>query len=141
MPERYPYKKLNRYPHMKPGDVAIWERFIDKYPEAYSNCSYDYWVGSPPPFNPIVNDETGGSDDGLYRKKIDVVGYKGDEVDIIEIKPGAELKALDQVKRYVTLFVRDERPTKSPQPVLITDRLRIDMAEFATKEGVKLIIV
>ena len=125
---------------MKPADVAIWERFIEKNPEAYDYCYYDFWVGSPPPFNPIVNEETEGSVDGLYRRKIDVVAHKGKEIDIIELKPKAGLSAIGQVKGYATLYTRDEKPAVRVQPVIITDQLSADILHVAATEGVKILI-
>lgn len=141
MIDTYKYEKLNWYPHMKPNDVAIWNRFIEKYPDAYVHCQYDFWVGSPPPFSPIVTEDNQGSADGLYRKKIDVVAYRDDDIHIIELKPKAGLAAIGQVKGYVYLFERDEKPKKKPQPVIITDEASIDVREIAAKEGVLLIEV
>lgn len=126
---------------MKPGDVAIWERYIEKYPDAYDKVQYDFWVGSPPPFNPIVNEATEGSADGLYRRKIDVVGYKNDTIDIIEVKPRAGASAIGQVKGYKRLFVRDEKPKKEPQAIILTDILDVDMLDLTRGEGVLLFIV
>lgn len=141
MVESFKYEKRSAYPHMKPADVALWERFIEKYPDAYDTCEYDFWVGSPPPFNPIVNEETMGSADGLYRLKIDVVGHKGSGIDIIEVKPRADAKAIGQIKEYVRLYFRDEKPATRPQAVIITDTIRQDFLEAAAAEKVALFLV
>lgn len=141
MIERYRYEKRSWYPHMKPADVALWDRFIEKYPDAYDTCEYDFWVGSPPPFNPIVNEETMGSVDGLYRLKIDVVGRKDGSIDIIELKPRADAKALGQVREYVRLYKRDEKPNKPVRAVLVTDFVRSDFLEAAGAENVVLYLV
>lgn len=138
MTVRYKYGMRSWYPHMAPADREIWERFIDKYPDAYECVQYDFWVGSPPPFNPIVNEETEGSADGLYRRKIDVVGHKAGRIDIIELKPNAGLSAIGQVKGYVRLYIRDEIPKVRPEPVIITDRVAQDVLEVATAEGVRI---
>ena len=126
---------------MKPGDILIWERFIDRNPDAYDTCEYDFWVGSPPPFNPIVNEPTEGSADGLYRLKIDVVGHKDGRVDIIELKQNATAASVGQVKEYTDLYTRDEKPAKRPQAVIITNRTRQDLLDFAIKEEVRIFVV
>lgn len=141
MVETWPYRKLSKYPHMKPADVLIWERFIEKYPDAYDTVQYDFWVGSPPPFNPIVNNETEGSADGLYRRKIDVVGHKDGNITIIEIKPKAGLSAIGQVKGYTKLYVRDEVPNETTRSIIITDQVSTDVQEVARDEGVLIIVV
>ena len=137
----YPYGKLSKYPHMKPADVLLWERFIEKYPNAYDTCEYDVWIGTPPPFDTTVNLETGGDVEGLYRLKIDVVAHTGGRIDVIELKPRARLSSLGQVKGYARLYARDLKPTGELRPVIITDTLFPDMPELCKIEGIELIIV
>ena len=45
MQGRFKYGKLSKYPHMKPEDVAIWERFLLDYPEYFDTVDYDVSVG------------------------------------------------------------------------------------------------
>ena len=141
MTETFPYGKRSSYPHMKPGDVAIWERFIDKFPEAYDTVEYDFPLGSPPAFDTVVNQETQGDALLLYKLKIDVVGHKGDTTDIIEVKPLAGGSALGQVMKYQDLFIRDFKPSRDPDAVVITDAVTDDTLHSAEKRGVKIIVV
>lgn len=141
MADEFKYEKRYYYPHMKPNDVAIWERFIDLNPTRFDTCQYDVQVGSPPPFNPIVNEATQGSADALYRLKIDVVAKKDGQIYIIELKEKAGASAVGQVKHYLDLYVRDEKPSNTPKAIIITNSVRQDLVEFAQKEGVELIVV
>ena len=141
MRDIFKYEKGYWYPHMKPNDVAIWERFIDKYPDAYNSCQYDYHVGDAPPFNTLMNDDEDLNQDALYRLKIDVVGHIGGRVDIIEVKPKAGPSTIGQVKGYKTLFIRDEHAKGEVNAVIITDQLMTNMDYMAKTEGVKLIVV
>lgn len=141
MPEIFNYEKRYKYPHMMPGDVEIWERFIEANPTAYDKVSYDVKVGSVPSFDTTVNHETGGNADNLYRRKIDVLGYKGEHIDVIELKPRAGTSAVGQVKGYGKLY---EREYSAPSPVglvIITNELLPDMTFLSESEGVRLIIV
>lgn len=140
MPQAYPFELLPKYPHMKPADVAIWERFVSGNPSAYDKVYYDVAVGSTPEFDTTVNDTTGGTADMLYKKKIDVVGIKDGRVDIIELKPAAGASALGQVRSYVVLYKRDIAETPEPRPVLITDVLKPDMEILAEEMGVTVIV-
>src|SRR3990167_9230581 len=101
MPVSYVYEKRPWYPNMRPEDVAIWERFIDKFPDEYQKVSYDVLVGSPPPFDTNVNADGSGDDVRLYKKKIDVVGFRQGVTDIIEFNPAAGMSALGQIIGYV----------------------------------------
>lgn len=141
MLETFEFKKGYWYPHMKPRDIAIWERFIDKYPQAYESCMYDFGVGDIPDFIANASSVEGQKMAELYKLKIDVLGYRGDTIDIIEVKPGAGASTIGQVLGYVTLYTRDEKPTKTLQPVIVTDELRPNMQFLAETNGVKLFIV
>lgn len=139
--EKYPFKLLPNYPHMKPADIAIWERFIIAHPDAYDSVQYDLGIGLLPPFNTVVVPETGGSDQELYLRKIDVVGFKGGVIDIIEVKPNAGPSAVGQVEHNTFLYKNFVDKTSAPNPVLITNDFRTDVLLFATSKGVKMIQV
>lgn len=141
MPETFPFEKRHWYPHMMPYDVAIWERFIEKYPDAYDFVSYDVKVGSAPEFDTVANPETGGDAINLYKRKIDVIGHKGERIDIIELKPKAGSSALGQVVGYSVLYEKDYSPPTKPNLVVITDQMGRDMDTLASAMGIKVIVV
>jgi hypothetical protein len=137
----FKYEKRYNYPHMKPRDIEIWERFIAKYPDAYDTCQYDFSVGDVPPFMEQRSSREGQAMKELYKSKIDVLGYKGATIDLIEVKPDAGASSIGQLLGYVSLYKRDMNPSNPVRPVIITDTLRTNM-DFLTKEqGVTLIIV
>jgi len=141
MDERFKYGKRYWYPHMKPADIAIWERFCDKYPDFFDECQYDLAVGTGAAFDTNVSEETGGDAATLYRRKIDVVGWKDGQCSIVEVKPRGGPSALGQVTGYVHLYEQDFKPAASPKVILLTDELLPDMTMLAAKFGVRLIIV
>lgn len=136
----YQYTKLGKYPHMKPNDVEIWERFIDANPDAYDSVQYDVAVGSAPDFDVTVGDSPNATALQLYKRKIDVVGFKGTRVDIIEIKPNAGSSALGQVLGYVVLYKRDVSAFPEPRACLLTDRIGVDVRLLAETMGVTLLL-
>lgn len=135
------YETRWKYAHMKPADIEIWERFIKQNPKAYQVVQYDFNVGDPPPFNPLMPDGEDLNQDALYRLKIDVVGYNGNDVDIIEIKPNAGPSTIGQVKGYRELYIRDELPVGMIGMTIITDRIRPNMEYLCRNEGIKLVLV
>lgn len=141
MRDMFKYELRAKYPHMKPRDIGIWERFVVKYPNAYQAVQYDFHVGDPPSFNPLYDDGTDKNQDALYRLKIDVVGFAGNDIDIIELKPSAGPSTIGQVKGYKTLYERDEAPKEPVNVVILTDVENPNMAYLCKSEGVKLIIV
>lgn len=137
----FPYKKLTSYPHMMPEDVAIWERFIEKFPDAYDKVQYDLNVGKIPSFITDEPEEAQRKQAILYQRKIDVVGFKGTDIDVVELKPRAGTSSLGQVKGYVQLYIRDVNQASRPKPVVITDVFGLDMEALAFGAGVTLIVV
>ncbi len=129
------------YDHMGPTDQTIWQRFIEKFPDAYEWCQYDVKVGEVPAFSTVVNDHSGGDVSALYRKKIDVVATKGDRLDIIEVKPRASAAAVGQVKNYRRLYIKEFDPPTMPGMVIVTDQANGDLLDFAKEEGVTLLVV
>lgn len=141
MDDVFKYEKRYWYPHLKPLDTAIWERFLEKYPEAYTHVMYDLAVGEGAPIAPGEEENLAHMQKTLTQRKIDVVGFAPGKLDIIELKPAAGPSALGQVNSYVALYKRDRDPTSDPQAVIITDRLLPDMQMLANEAGVKLIVV
>ena len=105
--EKFKYEKRYWYPHMGPEDAAIWERFIERYPDAYDYCWYDLEVGTLSEVGQKAAAELGGNTQKLYRKKIDVVAAKDDQFWVIELKPKAGASAVGQVKMYRALLKKE----------------------------------
>ena len=104
---RFRFQKLAKYPHMKPADIEIWERFIALNPDFFDRVDYDFHVGEGADFLPSDENTAEGRENRLYRKKIDVVGYKKEEVWIIEVKPEADMLALGQVLSYKKIYAKE----------------------------------
>lgn len=137
----YPYLKLHWYPHLSPIEAEIWDRFIGEFPTVYDSCDYDVKLGSIPDFVLEHPDAEMRAQAPLYQYKIDVIGYKDDQSDIIELKHAATMRALGQVKGYRDLHMRDFPAPVIPKCVVITDVLMPDMAHLAFAAGVQLVVV
>lgn len=141
LPELRPFQIEYWYAHMKPADRKIWEKFIAEFPDAYDECRYDVHVGSIPKFvdpNPLSGSD---GEERLYKRKIDVIAYKENEIDAIELKPRAGSSAIGQVLMYRDLFIKEYKPGRFVRPVIITDVSDTDVLAFAEKAGVKMILI
>lgn len=137
----YPYGKLSWFPDLSQVEARIWERFIEQFPNMYDSVDYCFHVGTIPTHVLAHPEQNMRQESPLYQYEIDVVGYKGDEVDIIELKHWATMRALGQVNGYAQLYQRDIDPASNPKRVLVTDRLMPDMEHLAFAAGVQLVIV
>lgn len=126
---------------MMPADVAIWERFIAKFPDMYDQVEYDVKVGAVPEFVAQDPDLVHRAQAPLYQRKIDVVAYKGGQIDIIELKPRASMSTLGQVLGYKELYLRDIKPNVEPKAIVITDEADADFGHVAASMGVFIVVV
>lgn len=141
MIDRTKYEKKAWYPNMKQGETEVWNRFIEKYPEEYDEVIYNLKLGEganiPEGTEPNIADDF----KQLTQHKIDVVGFKGSRVDIIEIKPYAGTAAVGQVIGYRDLYITHIDKTAKPNLVIATDIERPDTKTICAKQGIKLIII
>ena len=138
-PRIFPYEKLTKYPHMKPEDVAVWEVFIEKYPNAFNSVSYDVCCGEGADFLPTEEDTPAGRENRLYKKKIDVVGYNGDTATIIEVKPYADFRGLGQIIGYHELYCRDNQNGAQPRKMLVCNEATVEMRSLYESNGIEVI--
>lgn len=141
MRDIFKFEKRSSYPHMSVKDTAIWERFIDKYPDVYKQCQYDFHIGDAPPFNTLMDNDEDLNQDMLYRLRIDVVAGSPLGIDLIEVKPDAGVSAIGQLENYKLLYMRDEEPRQSVGMILLTDKERPNMAWLCKEKGIKLVVV
>ena len=141
MKGRFPYTALPKYSHLRPEDVAIWERFIQRYPNFYESVDYDLKVGTSREYPEAEEDEYKKDLEYLSRKRIDVVGYKGDEIHIIELKPKASFSAIGQVIGYTDLYRPFAEKGSLVSSVIITDEEIPDIKDLCFKRGILYFVV
>lgn len=136
-----PYGTRYKYPHMAPNDVAIWERFMDKYPARFTGVVYDLALGAVPSFVRAEGEVLSGDIGRLYQRRIDALAFEGKKVILIEVKPNAGLAAIGQVRGYASLYKAYIDPAAEVVPMLLTDNVRPDIPMLAYQEGVELVVV
>lgn len=142
MPDpRFPPDKLFRYPHMFPLDIAIWERFLDKYAGDYLGFDYDIKVGTGTIVPNEWDDNYKRMAEILSKYRIDAVGHKTGRLEIIEVKPEASTVAIGQIVTYMELYKRDFSPSDSVTGVIVTNLEVGDMRLLTSKLGYDYYIV
>lgn len=138
---RTKYEKKPWYPNLREGETFIWNRFLEKYPDAYTETIYNLHLGEGAEI-PAGTEENIARDFKLLTQyKIDVVGFNKDQIDIIEIKPYAGASAIGQVISYAELYKKHINPNARPNLVILTDQLRPDTELLAKQLNIKIIIV
>jgi hypothetical protein len=126
---------------MREKETLIWERFLVAYPEAYNEVVYNLKLGEGADIPEGTAENIAKDFKELTQHKIDVVGFKGNNIDIIELKPYAGVGAIGQVIGYRDLYITYINRNANPNLVVITDVLRNDTKTIAEKQNIKLIII
>lgn len=135
------YEKKPWYPNLREGETYIWDRFLTKYPDAYDEVIYNLHIGEGAEIPPGTQENIARDFKLLTQYKIDVVGFKNKEIDIIEIKPYAGAGAIGQVISYAELYKKYIDPFANPNLIILTDQIRPDTELLAKQLNIKLILI
>lgn len=138
---RTKYEHKPWYPGLMRRDAALWDKFIDKYPDAYEEVIYNLHVGQGATIPKGTAPEIAKDFVLLTQWKIDVVGFKNNEVHIIEIKPYAGANAVGQLLTYCEIYKGYIDPEVEPLPVLVTDQVRPDVPLLAARLSFRVFVV
>jgi hypothetical protein len=141
MQGKFAFDIQSHYPHMKPADVLIWEAFIRGNPGFFDSVDYDVPVGEGAPFLPESEEAFVSDYRLLTQKKIDVVGYRDNEVWLIEVKPNAGSKALGQILTYEKLYSKTNPNLTNLRKCVITNFLQPEYDSVYSKFNVVVIEV
>lgn len=138
MDKEYRFEKLDHYPHMKPIDVHLWEKFLRLKPDFGDRVDYDVLVGEGTVVGDVEHDQYVRDFQILTQKKIDAVVHKDSFVYVVEIKPFAGAHALGQVETYSTLLRRKDPNIGGISKVIVTNKAQSDYGFVFEKYGVTL---
>lgn len=137
MTGRFQFQRLAKYPGMKPEDVAAWERFIDSFPGYFETVDYNYALGTGAPVDPNAPENIQRDHTILTQKKVDVVGYRGSSVFIVEVKPIADMRALGQALVYSHLYAIDHPEVTDLQRMVVAGDIERELAPVYAAQGVQ----
>lgn len=126
MSGRFPYEPRHKYPHMLGEDVAIWERFVTKFPDRYDSVDYDWRVGQGMDLDEGWEDNVKRMATAITQKRIDVVGWRKEQLTIIEVKRSVSIGTLGQVLGYRSLFIKEFPNFNIPELLVVCESIGID---------------
>ncbi|MFQ5751799.1 MAG: hypothetical protein ACE5HI_07365 [bacterium] len=138
---RFEYKKLAKYPHLDREDIITWEQFINENPTAYNSVDYDFALGENKKATEMAQELGIPGAERVYKYRADVVGYRNNEIHIIELKKRATPAVIGQVLADVALWVRDYGNTPPVKAVVIARDATPEMDFLAASHNVFLIEV
>lgn len=137
MTGRFPYGILAKYPHMKPEDIKVWERFIAQRPDHFDRVDYDVAVGAGAPTDPTHPPEIQADHTILTQKKVDVVAYKDGKTYVIEVGPIADMRKLGQALAYSHLYANDHPDELPLTRMVIAGEMERELEQVYATNGVE----
>lgn len=134
----FPPDYRGKYPHMFPKDIAVWEKFLDEYGPNYRGFYYDIMCGEESQQFPRWEENYRRDAIILSKLRIDAVGVKDNVLDIIEVKPRANMAAIGQILTYVEKYQKEYSPTKPLQAVLVAGAVDPNILEIAMKNNIEI---
>ncbi len=126
---------------MRDVEVPLWNRFLERYGEAFTAFEYDVRVGPPSGAARGADRQTQDVFAALTRVRVDAVGYRAGEVWLFEVMPYAGLSAVGKLVGYAELFFRDRSPAERIRLGVVTDRFTPAMGEVFGAEEVEVWLV
>lgn len=131
----------HKYPGMAPREVIIFRAWLNQHQNEYDRFEYNVRVGNgvdPGPTYPSIYRQQYIEN---TQKRIDVVGWQGDQPTIIEVKDRATASCMSQILTYKTLWPLTFPNTPAPKLLLVTNRVAQDMPLVLNASGIALEIV
>ena len=122
---------------MKPEDVAAWERFVDSFPGYFDSVDYNFALGEGVDVGEAEPESQRRGFQTLTQKKVDVVGYRGTTVFIVEVKPIADMRALGQALVYSHLYAADHPEVTDLQRMVVAGEIERELAPVYAAQGVQ----
>lgn len=138
---RWPNTQLYKYPRMSDADTNLWRLWFAKYGIAYDRYDYDYPVGSGVDPGPDYSELLRKDYIELTRKRIDAIGYTGNQATIFEIKPRAGTTALGQLLTYKRLFTAQYKEFPVVNLSVITGLMTDEEKEIYSAHNIQIFVV
>lgn len=133
--------KRMRFKHMFGREADIWGRWLEVHGKGWDKFEYDVHVGQMWPEHLDLPVPWRQGAEGLYLKRIDVVGFTGDEITIFEVKPHAGLGALGQVMGYLALYEEQFAPSQELKGAIVTELADPNIRRILEQNGIELFII
>ncbi|HDY88601.1 hypothetical protein LCGC14_2889130 [marine sediment metagenome] len=137
---RVKYEIRRNYPHMIGEDRLVWERFIKEKPGFFDEVEYDVHVGEGMSMPDNWDDKDMKWAKELTQKRIDVIGFRGNEIILVEIKRRVNLATLGQVLGYKFLYEREENLVGKTKSIVIAAVADVDDRDVLGHYDIKLFI-
>ncbi|RLE08130.1 hypothetical protein DRZ78_01655 [Candidatus Aerophobetes bacterium] len=130
-----------RHTQLLPEERKLWDAFLRLYGREWDRYEYRVLVGPARPVLPGTAPEFRRMVEEVSRKRIDVIGWKGSEPTIFEVKPFAGSTALGQLLAYRSLWAQDHHWEGKIGLAVVTNDVHPADREVFERFGVRIFLV
>lgn len=130
-----------RYPGMLPREIIVWRQWLKLHEHEYDHFDYNTRIGQGHDPGPTWPENYRRMAIMNSQKRVDVVGWKGQEPTIIEVKDRAGASAIGQLVTYKPIWVQTFPDLPPPRLALVVNRLQPDILPIIQVAGIQLFIV
>jgi hypothetical protein len=137
----FPAEPLPKYPHLRPFESEIWERFISSRPKGILEVAFDVTVGDGRAILPGVPKYQARNWGYLTKFKIDVFARCDFGFWLFEIKNQVNAGAFGQLLVYDLLMFKSSPGMRPALKTLLCHQAHPDLYYAASRLGVQIIDV
>ncbi len=129
-------QERGRFPHLLPGEVRVWRRFLEQFETMWETFEYDVHVGqgSLAQVDPANRFQQNYS--WVTKKRIDVVGWNGKKATIFEVRARASLPLMGQLIGYKELWMRANPDADPPALMMVCSECPPDDRAVMENQGI-----
>jgi len=125
------------YKHMAKRDLEVWHRFLTAHAADFIAFSYDVALGGTILDIPDMPEPDRLGWQYSTALKIDVVGWKGNQVWVIEVRPEATVGTFGAAVAYAMVFKRENITVLPIIPAIVCDAIQPDVLWACGQAGVQ----
>lgn len=111
----------HKYRRLCQHERMIWDRYLKTIKHKYTKIIYDLPITTEPLSDDILTDNYLEAYKHLTNKRIDVLAFATDHIDLFEIKPRANSQALGQVLSYSFIYKLQFSPVLPINKIVLCD--------------------
>jgi hypothetical protein len=129
------------FPGLLPREILVFRAWLKLHESEYDRFDYNVRLGSGFDPGPTYPQNIRDMAVANTQKRVDAVGYKGEQVTLIEVKDRAGFSAVGQLVGYLHLY-KATNPTKNtPRQLMVANRIADDLMPVLIGAGIELQLV
>jgi hypothetical protein len=131
----------HKLPGLLPAEILVLRAWLLLHEGEYDSFDFNVRLGSGFDPGPKYEDNIRRQWIMNTQKRLDAVGYQGNQATIIEAKRRAGLSNIGQLVGYKVLWLRDHPDTPTPKLLLVTTSVQTDIFDVAQDSNIRVEIV